>query len=113
MNRLGWTCCRLGLLISALSIAVALESSFAQNFRWRTQAAGFESVARTNGVALADYDRDGDVDVYFVVHESYEPNDPRTWNRLFSNQGDCTFLNVTIKAGLAGKNSNTAFSYKI
>jgi len=84
----------------------AHELSLAQNFTWRTQAAGLASVERTNGVALADYDRDGDLDVYFVVQDSYEANVQKTWNRLFSNRGDGTFFDVTSQAGLAGRNTN-------
>jgi hypothetical protein len=108
---LGWIWRKLGLLMSILPMLATQEYSLAQDFTQRTQDAGLGSVAGTNGVALADYDRDGDLDIYFVVHASYQPNEPTTWNRLFSNRGDGTFSDVTIRSGLAGQNSNPGFSY--
>jgi FG-GAP-like repeat/ASPIC and UnbV len=107
----GSRCRQVGLLLSLLFILAAPESVLAQKFTRRTQDAGLGTVSRTNGVALADYDRDGDLDIYFVVHASYEPNEAKTWSRLFSNNGDGTFSDVTTKAGLAGKNSAAGFSY--
>ncbi|MGH7495638.1 MAG: FG-GAP-like repeat-containing protein [bacterium] len=98
--------------LAAMLFTLAMPGpDFAQNFILRTQSTGLALVARTNGVALADYDRDGDLDIYFVVQDSYDANDPRTWNRLFANKGDGTFSNVTTGAGLAGRDSNTGFSY--
>jgi hypothetical protein len=105
-HRSTWACCKTALLISILSMLVAPESGFAQQFRRRTQDAGLGSVSRTNGVALADYDRDGDLDIYLVIQDSYAASDPRRWNRLFANRGDGTFFDITSKAGLAGRNSN-------
>ena len=108
----GWRRCKPGLfLIGILFMFTPPTLNFGQEFVSRTQSAGLGSVGRTNGVALADYDRDGDLDVYFVVQDFYDRFDSKTWNRLFSNNGDGTFLDVTSVAGLAGKNSNTAFSY--
>ena len=72
---------------------------------------GVGLVGGTNGVAIADYDLDGDLDIYFVVQDSYKPNDKRTWNRLFSNNGDGTFRDVTAQAGIAGHDTSSAFSY--
>lgn len=57
------------------------------------------------GVALLDYDRDGWLDVYFVngaAIPSLVKNSPRYFNRLFRNNGDLTFTDVTGKAGAAG-----------
>lgn len=67
----------------------------------------------TGGVALLDYDNDGWLDVFFVngakLKESQTDSDPleksspEFWNRLFRNQGDGTFIDVTERAGLQGK----------
>lgn len=97
----------LGLLMSVMFLLDALKPSFAQQFVRRTQEAGFAAVPRSNGAALADYDRDGDLDVYFVNPGIYQANDPSTWNRLFANHGNGTFLDVTAQAGVAGRNANT------
>ena len=57
------------------------------------------------GVALLDYDGDGFLDVYLVNGAeipSLEKASPIYWNRLFHNNGNGTFTDVTEKAGVAG-----------
>ncbi len=58
------------------------------------------------GIALLDYDNDGYLDVYFVngaAIPSLEKDSPKFWNRLYHNNHDGTFTDVTEKAGVAGK----------
>ncbi len=67
----------------------------------------------SGGVAIFDFDNDGWMDVFFVngarltvpQADGAEPDksDPKFWNRLFRNQGDGTFVDVTEKYGLQGK----------
>jgi hypothetical protein len=57
------------------------------------------------GVALFDYDGDGFLDVYLVNGAqipSLQKTSPDYWNRLFRNNRDGTFTDVTEKAGVAG-----------
>ena len=63
------------------------------------------------GVAMLDYDGDGRLDLYFVngaaLQESMnglqpDKSEPRFWNRLYRNNGDGTFTDVTEKAGVRG-----------
>jgi enediyne biosynthesis protein E4 len=64
------------------------------------------------GVAMLDYDGDGFVDLFFVngarLDSPMPPrtlpdkSDPKYWNRLYHNNGDGTFTDVTGKAGLRG-----------
>ena len=57
------------------------------------------------GVALLDYDADGLLDIFLVNGAeipSLEKSSPEYWNRLFHNNGDGTFTDVTEKAGVAG-----------
>ena len=57
------------------------------------------------GVALLDYDGDGYVDIYLVngaAIPSLKKESPVYWNRLFHNNHDGTFTDVTEKAGVAG-----------
>jgi hypothetical protein len=58
-----------------------------------------------SGVALLDYDGDGYLDIYLVngaAIPSLMKDSPKYWNRLFHNNHDGTFTDVTEKAGLAG-----------
>ena len=59
----------------------------------------------TGGVALFDYDNDGLLDIFFTngaAIPSLNKTDASFSNRLFHNNGDGTFTDVTEKAGLAG-----------
>jgi hypothetical protein len=59
----------------------------------------------TGGVGLLDYDGDGYLDIYMVngaAIPSLKKESPQYWNRLFHNNHDGTFTDVTEKAGVAG-----------
>ena len=54
-----------------------------------------------SGLAWLDYDNDGWMDLYVVQSGPFPPNgSPRAQDRLFHNNGDGTFTDVTEKAGL-------------
>jgi hypothetical protein len=58
------------------------------------------------GVALLDYDNDGYLDIYFVngaAIPSLQKEGPAYWNRLYHNNHDGTFTDVTAKAGVSGE----------
>ena len=56
----------------------------------------------TTGPAFGDYDRDGDLDLFVPTWVS--PIDPNDGNRLFRNNGDETFTDVTVAAGIIQTN---------
>jgi enediyne biosynthesis protein E4 len=60
-----------------------------------------------SGVALFDYNNDGLIDIFLVNGSSFEhlsnPNLPPTSSRLFRNNGDGTFTDVTKESGLINK----------
>jgi len=63
------------------------------------------------GVALLDYNNDGLLDIFLVngghvtspmqTPENFERHDPRYWNRLYRQNKDGSFTDVTQRAGLA------------
>jgi hypothetical protein len=65
------------------------------------------------GVAMFDYDNDGRLDLFFVNGAALrdpmpagaipDKTDPRYWNRLYRNNGDGSFTDVTEASGLRGE----------
>ncbi len=85
------------------------EAAAARKLRFVTDAARTERrhqpESMGGGVALFDYDGDGRLDVYVVSGATLpiaEKSGPSQWNRLFHNEGDGTFADVTERAGVAG-----------
>lgn len=64
---------------------------------------GIDAPGFTMGSVFGDYDNDGDVDLYLATGGQYEIEA----NRLFANNGDGTFVDVTDAAGVGLK----AFTY--
>jgi hypothetical protein len=68
------------------------------------------------GVALLDYDNDGRLDIFFTngakiddpMPDDKQPDksDRKYWNRLYHQNSDGTFTDVTEKAGLSGMPQN-------
>lgn len=58
------------------------------------------------GLALLDFDNDGLLDVFFTNGARIPglvKDDPRFWNRLYRNEGDGTFRDVTERVGVRGQ----------
>jgi len=72
------------------------NSLWRNNGNWKftdvTERSGLGDTSYALGVATADYDNDGDQDVYI---SNFGPN------KLYRNNGDGTFADVTQKAGVA------------
>jgi hypothetical protein len=66
----------------------------------------------SGGVAMLDYNNDGHLDLFFVngallrdpmpAGAQPDKSDPKFWNRLYRNNGDGTFADVTEGAGVQG-----------
>lgn len=70
-----------------------------------TQPQKYQPETMTGGVAVFDYNNDGLLDLYFC-NGAHLPDlnkaDPKFHNRLYRNNGDGTFTDVTEQAGVAG-----------
>src|SRR5712692_7351735 len=102
---------------SAIVLHVAHPSGL--NFFHRNSPTSQRYLIETmgGGVALLDYNDDGLLDIFFVnsghlddpVKEPIDfwRRDPAYWNRLYRQNRDGTFTDVTKEAGLSGPAVNT------
>lgn len=82
-------------LKGTVSKTAAKNALYRNDGRWKftdvTEQSGLGDSGYGLGVAVGDYDNDGDQDVYLNNHGP---------NALYRNNGDGTFTNVTIQAGV-------------
>jgi hypothetical protein len=86
------------------------ENDGAGNFTSRAATAGLGTIipsSAASGVCAADYDADGDLDLFFCIGGGIA-NVP---DRLFRNNGDWTFTNVTSAAGVGNIGSGMHASW--
>ncbi len=113
---------RVGRILQAIVLLIATVPVWAQSspirFEEIAEKSGLKYVTTNSatpnknqpetmvaGVALLDYDGDGYLDVFVVsgaVIPSLKKETPAYWNRLYRNNHDGTFTDVTEKAGVAG-----------
>ncbi|WP_298489241.1 FG-GAP-like repeat-containing protein [uncultured Maribacter sp.] len=72
-----------------------------QTFKRVESIAGFELLSKNNGAAVADYDGDLDLDIFVVASDEDEAGNTSTLSKLYRNNNDGTFTNVTTGAGLS------------
>ena len=87
----------LSLLLSFFSVIIIS----AQQFKRIESLANLGAIANNNGVAIADFDLDNDLDIFIVGTLTFDENDPNTWSRLLQNNNDGSFTDITIEAGFA------------
>ena len=114
-----------GLVLLSLAAAPANDVHFTDvtqavkvDFKDENSATSNKYLVETmgGGVALLDYDNDGRLDIFFVngakiddpMPEGKVPDksDRKFWNRLYHQNADGTFTDVTEKAGLTGMPQN-------
>ena len=74
-------------------------NSIGQIFQKVENSIGLGKVKKNNGFSVADYDKDGDLDLFIVAFEIEDPSDPSTFSKLFRNNNDGSFTDVTLDAG--------------
>ena len=109
----------------ALAAAPVQEVQFADiteaakiQFKQENSATSNKYLVETmgGGVALLDYDNDGRLDIFFTNGAKIDDpmpdgklpdkSDPQFWNRLYRQNSDGTFTDVTEKAGISGMPQN-------
>jgi len=112
-------CCTLACSLIAATPASEVQftditQSSGVNFRHENSATSNKYLIETmgGGVALLDYDNDGRLDIFFtngakiddpmLNGKSPDKSDRKFWNRLYHQNADGTFTDVTEKAGLTG-----------
>lgn len=98
----------LGSLLAVFSVGVPKGLNFKQENSPTSRKYLIETMG--GGVALLDYNNDGLLDVFLVnsgklsdqmpAPENFHRSEPRYWNRLYRQNRDGTFTDVTEAAGL-------------
>ena len=110
-----------GLFVGVVAAAAGPEVQFTDitrsarvNFKHENSATSNKYLLETmgGGVALLDYDNDGRLDIFFTNGARIDDpmpdgklpdkSDPRFWNRLYHQNTEGTFTDVTEKTGLTG-----------
>ena len=82
------------------SLSILLGEVNAQSFERVENVVGLGILQENNGAAVADYDGDNDLDIFVVAKSIDNPESPKTLSKLFRNNNDGSFTDVTELAGL-------------
>lgn len=89
-------CFVLGMYSSLMFVATVK----AQTFDRIETVAGLGVLEKNNGVSVADYDKDNDLDLFVVARAKDENGVASSHSRLFKNNNDGTFTDATGVSGL-------------
>lgn len=88
------------LFFTIIAFGPFCNSVNAQNFQQIQAVAGLSVLEETNGVAVADYDGDLDLDLFVVAAGKDENGIEKTHSKLFRNDNNGSFTDVTNESGL-------------
>ncbi|MEN0046892.1 MAG: CRTAC1 family protein, partial [Bacteroidota bacterium] len=86
-------------LMVFLSFLLSLNTN-AQIFQPITQASNLSMAQNNNGASVADFDQDGDLDIFFVAMAADKADNPLSHSRLFRNDNNGRFTDITAESGL-------------
>ncbi len=75
-------------------------SMTAQNFEPVERIASLDDLQQNNGVAVADFDQDYDLDIFIVAKQLDSDGNETTQSKLYRNDDNGRFTDVTAAAGL-------------
>ncbi|EDP72182.1 hypothetical protein FBALC1_13812 [Flavobacteriales bacterium ALC-1] len=85
----------------AISFFLIINNTMqSQTFDRVESIVGLGILEENNGAAVADYDGDNDLDIFVVAKANDNPDSPKTLSKLFRNNNDGSFTDVTELAGL-------------
>ncbi|MFC0604756.1 FG-GAP-like repeat-containing protein [Winogradskyella pulchriflava] len=87
------------LLLLAFTLFLFSFKVSAQTFERVENNVGLNVLEENNGVAVADYDGDNDLDIFVVAKAKDNLEDSKSLSRLFRNNNDGSFTDVTEFAG--------------
>lgn len=90
------------LLCSLLVGLVINNLVIAQSFNRIENVSGLGALKENNGAAVADYDGDNDLDIFVVAKNIDFEGVEKSLSKLFRNNNDGTFTDVTQQSGLFG-----------
>lgn len=96
------------LLMTGL-LVLCISAVSAQRFQ-PTHIRDLARMSNNWGNAVADYDQDGDLDIFVVAYASFRPNAPETWSRLLENRGGNWFEDRTVQAGFGRQYASSEHS---
>ncbi len=79
---------------------LGLNKMCGQTFERVESAAGLGALEKNNGIAVADYDGDNDLDLFIVAKAKDEVGIVSSHSKLYRNNNDGTFTDVTQESGL-------------
>ena len=71
-----------------------------QSFEPHLRFGAVSELRDSNGVSVADYDQDGDMDIFLVSIHKFQQGNSQTWSRLIRNNGQGEFEDVTEESNL-------------
>ncbi|MEO1032536.1 MAG: CRTAC1 family protein, partial [Bacteroidota bacterium] len=86
---------------SIILLTAFIHHLSSQTFERIENIVGLGVLENNNGVAVADYDGDNDLDIFVVAKAKDNTNNPMTLSRLFRNDNDGSFTDVTEMAGFS------------
>ncbi|MFY0598091.1 MAG: VCBS repeat-containing protein [Cyclobacteriaceae bacterium] len=92
--------------IGLILLLICSSEVQAQEFRRSEVQAKLSNFSNNNGVAVADYDGDNDLDVFIVARQEANMRGDGRESKLFQNNNDGTFTDVTVTSGI-----NSIFDY--
>ena len=90
--------CKLFLKLSIILFSTGISSQVL--FKHIEEEVGFKNLKENTGVAVADFDGDFDLDIFIVAKGKDEDDIAKSHSKLYRNNGDGTYTDVTKGSGL-------------